>query len=221
MPADTPTRDGFSLRRWSRRKLDATRASEAADAASPLAPPAATSASIPISTTSGAPAAPTPEVAPALPPVESLTIDSDFAAFLQPHVDESLKRQALKKLFADPRFNVMDGLDTYIDDYTKSDPIPPDVLERLMRTFTFNPPVPDEPPKEATAESSSAAATRAQPEERDEVAGLEPPSEVGTAPVPVSGSVTPPSDAVIRSAETDGARDASSGADAPDPPASR
>ena len=36
-----------------------------------------------------------------------------------PNVDESLKRQALRKLFADPRFNVMDGLDVYIDDYTQ------------------------------------------------------------------------------------------------------
>jgi hypothetical protein len=45
-----------------------------------------------------------------LPPVQSLTIDSDFSAFLQPEVDETLKRQALKQLFRDPRFNVMDGL---------------------------------------------------------------------------------------------------------------
>ena len=32
-----------------------------------------------------------------LPPVESLTIDSDFSAFLQPEVDETLKRAALKQ----------------------------------------------------------------------------------------------------------------------------
>ena len=31
----------------------------------------------------------------------------------------------MKKLFSDPHFNVMDGLDTYIDDYGKPDPIPP------------------------------------------------------------------------------------------------
>ena len=35
------------------------------------------------------------------------------------------------KLFSDPRFNVMDGLDVYIDDYTKGDPIPPELLARL------------------------------------------------------------------------------------------
>ena len=41
-----------------------------------------------------------------------------------PGVDASVKNAALKKLFADPHFNVMDGLDTYIDDYGKPDPIP-------------------------------------------------------------------------------------------------
>jgi hypothetical protein len=220
MPADTPTRDGFSLRRWSRRKLDATRASEPAGPASSVAPPPATSASIPIATTSGAPAAPTPEVAPALPPVESLTIDSDFTAFLQPQVDESVKRQALKKLFADPRFNVMDGLDTYIDDYTKSDPIPPDVLERLMRTFTFNPPVPaEEAPQSATAEASPDAHLEA-PADRDHVAAPELPKDVGAEARPVSDSAAP-ADAVVGSGATDEAPDASPAPVAPDPPASR
>ena len=68
-----------------------------------------------------------------LPPVESLTIDSDFTAFLQPKVDETLKRQALKQLFRDPRFNVMDGLDVYIDDYSKPDPIAPEVVRQLVQ----------------------------------------------------------------------------------------
>ena len=31
---------------------------------------------------------------------------------------------AMKKLFTDPHFNVMDGLDIYIDDYRKPDPLP-------------------------------------------------------------------------------------------------
>ena len=37
----------------------------------------------------------------------------------------------MKKLFADPHFNVMDGLDTYIDDYGKPDPIPQSMLRQL------------------------------------------------------------------------------------------
>lgn len=68
---------------------------------------------------------------PVLPPVESLTAESDFSAFLHPKVEEKLRRAALKKLFSNPHFNVMDGLDVYIDDYGKPDPIPPEMLERL------------------------------------------------------------------------------------------
>jgi hypothetical protein len=75
-----------------------------------------------------------------LPAIESLTIDSDFTPFFKPQVDESLKRAALKQLFRDPRFNVMDGLDTYIDDYSLPDPIPPAMLDDLMQRRGFFPP---------------------------------------------------------------------------------
>ncbi len=83
-------------------------------------------------------AAPPPE----LPPLESLNFDSDFAAFMHAKVDAQLRRAALKTLFRDPRFNIMDGLDVYIDDYTKEDPIPPGMLAQLQhaRTTLFGPP---------------------------------------------------------------------------------
>ncbi|MBI2310984.1 MAG: DUF3306 domain-containing protein [Betaproteobacteria bacterium] len=81
------------------------------------------------------PEPPRPEVKdeppPKLPPVESLTPESDFSGFLHPKVDEKIRRAALKKLFSDPRFNVMDGLDVYIDDYSQADPIPPEMLKKL------------------------------------------------------------------------------------------
>lgn len=66
-----------------------------------------------------------------LPPVDSLTFESDFTAFLKQNVEETVKRAALKKLLHDPRFNIMDGLDTYIDDYSKDDPIPEEMLKKL------------------------------------------------------------------------------------------
>lgn len=66
-----------------------------------------------------------------LPPVESLTMDSDFSVFMRPEVDESLRRTALRKLLRDPHFNAMDGLDVYIDDYGKPDPIPAAMLSQL------------------------------------------------------------------------------------------
>ena len=70
---------------------------------------------------------------PELPPVEQLTIDSDFRSFFHPKVGEDVRRAALKKLFSDPRFNVMDGLDVYIDDYTKNEPIPPEMMAGLRQ----------------------------------------------------------------------------------------
>src|SRR5436309_11725693 len=114
----------FSLSRWSRRKL-------AAAAETPAPTPASAPAVVPAPAT--APGMPTPPAALELPPVESLTFDSDFTAFLQPGVDDKVKRAALKQLFRDPRFNIMDGLDTYIDDYTKADPIPPDIVADLLK----------------------------------------------------------------------------------------
>ena len=111
----------FSLSRWSRRKLAAAAEASAAPTSAPAAVPAPASG------------APTSTAALELPPVESLTFDSDFTAFLQPGVDDKLKRAALKQLFRDPRFNIMDGLDTYIDDYTKADPIPPDIVADLLQ----------------------------------------------------------------------------------------
>src|SRR5207248_7463088 len=60
-----------------------------------------------------------------LPPVDTLKgLASEYKDFLRPGVDEKLRQSALKKLFHDPHFNVMDGLDTYIEDYSKLDPIP-------------------------------------------------------------------------------------------------
>ena len=82
-----------------------------------------------------------PAVPPELPPLDGLSFESDFAAFMRAKVDDRVRRAALKKLFADPRFNVMDGLDVYIDDYSKDDPIPPGMLAQLehARTTLFGP----------------------------------------------------------------------------------
>jgi hypothetical protein len=121
MNADDVT--GF-LSRWSRRKLareevPETPASPEVPSASPEATPAA-----------GAPSAPEPEP---LPPVESLTPDSDFKPFMRPEVDPGIKQAAMKQLFKDPQFNVMDGLDTYIEDYGVPDPIPESMMKTLYQ----------------------------------------------------------------------------------------
>lgn len=70
---------------------------------------------------------------PELPPLETLDINSDFRGFLHPKVDAKLRQAALKKLFSDPRFNIMDGLDVYTGDYNTADPIPPEMLQQLVQ----------------------------------------------------------------------------------------
>jgi hypothetical protein len=73
-----------------------------------------------------------PPPSPTLEDTHSLTPESDFTRFMQPDVGPDVKNAAMKKLFADPHFNVMDRLDTYIDDYSKPDPIPPEMLRNLV-----------------------------------------------------------------------------------------
>jgi len=123
-----------------------------ADRTEPLpsvAPVAEVPAAAAIATTDAAPAA-MPEAAP-LPPVDSLTFDSDFSAFMQPKIDEETKRAALRKLFSDPSFNAMDGLDINEGDYTQPDPMPAGMLEKLSAVYAMLDPV-------APAQDDAAAA---------------------------------------------------------------
>jgi hypothetical protein len=69
--------------------------------------------------------------APALPPVESLTPESEFSGFMHPKVKEELRRLALKKLFSDPHFNVPDPFEAYSGDWTGGEPISPELLATL------------------------------------------------------------------------------------------
>jgi hypothetical protein len=106
--------DFFS--RWSKNKAQAPAESEAASA--PAAGPAA---------------APAPELPPpTLEDVAALGHDADFSRFVKPGVDEAVRRSAMKKLFTDPHFNVMDGLDIYIGDYNTFEPLPAAMLAMLV-----------------------------------------------------------------------------------------
>ena len=58
----------------------------------------------------------------------------DFSAFMQSNVDPAVQQAALKKMFTDPHFNIMDGLDIYIGDYSKPDPIPLEMLKRMNQS---------------------------------------------------------------------------------------
>jgi len=147
------------LSRWSRRK----RAPEKEAA------PAKLAASSPV-----AHAATPPAPESGLPSVDSLKgLASEYKDFLHPQVEDKLRRAALKQLFRDPHFNVMDGLDVYIDDYSKPDPIPEAMLKTLQHAKAIL--FPEEKGKERSqpaadrlAESGEAASGA--PEERDAAA---------------------------------------------------
>jgi len=77
------------------------------------------------------------ETPPALPPVDKLTPESDFTGFMQPKVEDSLRRAALKKLFNDPHFNIPDPFEAYSGDFTVGEPIPPEMLATLNQAKTL------------------------------------------------------------------------------------
>ena len=125
------TEEGF-LRRWARLK-SAPEQEEVAPVDAPVPVPVAAP---PVAVEKGERPLPT------LDDVARLTPESDYSAFVAKGVDKAVQRMALKKLFADPNFAVMDGLDIYIADYNKSAPLTdamlaslkhaPGVLNRLL-----------------------------------------------------------------------------------------
>ncbi|SPA11807.1 conserved hypothetical protein [Cupriavidus taiwanensis] len=121
------------LSRWSRRKA-AVREGVAVPAEPPQ-PLQAESEPVP-ATVEAVPESPR-DPPPTLADVAALRPGDEIARFVARGVDESVKRAALKTLFADPHFNVMDGLDIYIDDYGKPDPIPPEILRQLRQAETL------------------------------------------------------------------------------------
>ena len=125
------------LSRWSRRKLEAKEDAPAGGVQSDELPAAAPAAAPPPALERQAAAA-------------SEGHSAEYREFFDPQVDEKLRQTALKKLFSEPHFNVMDGLDTYIDDYSIPDPIPEAILRQLHQAkalFLFD----DEEKEDAAA----------------------------------------------------------------------
>ena len=75
---------------------------------------------------------------PSMSDVQNLTPESDFSPFMSSKVAPEVKNAAMKKLFADPHFNVMDRMDVYIDDYGQPDPIPKAMLRQLASAKFLN-----------------------------------------------------------------------------------
>jgi len=159
--------EGF-LARWSRRKAGiASAVDERPDVPAPAAP--ATTASlapetavVPPNVVRGepAPAADAPPL-PTIADVAALTRESDYARFMAPGVDRSVRNAAMKKLFSDPHYNVMDRLDVYIDDYNTPDPLPLEMLKKLRQSEMLGLSRDDAP---AAAQTAAAAAAEVTPD---------------------------------------------------------
>jgi hypothetical protein len=134
--ADEPA--GF-LGRWSRRKVDIAQGKPLEEPV--VAAPSPVDVKVPAAESRA-------QQEPLEPPSEKkvltladaklLTKDSDFKPFMAGDVTPDVRNAAMKQLFADPHFNVMDGLDTYIDDYTKSEPIPESMLRQMTSAKFLN-----------------------------------------------------------------------------------
>jgi hypothetical protein len=110
--------------RWATREKNLAQAPLAADESTMEASPAAAKSSV-------------EQAVPGMEDVVRLNDESDFSVFMRQGVDENVKRSAMKKLFSNPHFNVMDRLDIYIDDYSQPDPLPPGMLAALRHAETL------------------------------------------------------------------------------------
>ena len=140
--------------RWAKRKHDVAAANEKDVAPVPVSVSANAAAATTAATANmtanatATPAAPATPATPAtnetasskaqpLPSIESLTPESDFAPFMAKDVAPDMRNQAMRKLFTNPHYNVMDGLDIYIDDYGKPDPLPEGWLQLMNQSKTL------------------------------------------------------------------------------------
>ena len=150
MAADKlPPEEGGFLSRWSQRKQALTKGVELAEPALPVKPISNRDLEqkghlAGVSTAQSAPdlivSHPNAETTRELPPpptmqdVHALTPQSDFKPFMRADVLPGVKNAAMKQLFKDPHFNVMDMMDIYVDDYSKPDPLPPEMLRKMAVT---------------------------------------------------------------------------------------
>jgi hypothetical protein len=141
MDGDPPRKEAF-LDRWSRVKREVKAGA---------VPPGTVEAEVPL-----------------LPSLETLAaqgLEADFVPFMQKGVAEATKRAAIQQLFKQPVFNVMDGLDVYIEDFNIYEPLTAAELPGLAhaRAMLF-PEAEAEVNAEGGARQSAMAASEVEPQ---------------------------------------------------------
>ncbi len=178
MSADTENngRNGGEefLSRWSRLKREVKQQSPGQESPQGNQPPAPRVAD---------PNTPPPQ----LPPLDQLTLESDYRDFLHPKVDEKVRLAALNKLFSDPHFNVMDGLDVYIDDYSRPDPLPAAMLASLrqaQKILAWAKETPEETAAKRAAEAADSVVVSVPDQSASTAVASERPPAVAVEPPP-------------------------------------
>ena len=137
--ANDESSTGF-LSRWSRRKSDVREGRPLVEPGPvPDLPTQATmpNASLIAPVQAEAPSEGEVKPTPTLAEAQELTPESDFSGFMARGVAPDVKNAAVKKLFTDPHFNVMDGMDVYVGDYSQSDPLPMAMLRQMATAKTL------------------------------------------------------------------------------------
>ena len=192
--------------RWSRQKSlnrELTQAREAAvpkvpvvvdaelaagQANAPLAPIAKTDTQT--SVTGPQPSADMPTQAD----VDTLAVGADVSRFLQSGVTEAVRGAALKKLFADPAYNVISEMDDYVEDYSQMVKLSATELRQLQQSkdlYLF-----EDPPWKVEANARDAAAKKAAEEQAAEGPATEDTTVEGAAAEQTmdAASAEPPAD---------------------------
>ncbi len=123
--------------------------------------------------------APAPMTDADMPPLETLDESSDYSPFFSEQVSEALRRRALRQLFHSAKFNVVDGLDDYDEDFRNfaplGDMITADMRHRMEREA--------EQAKQAVAEAQAPEASDAEQNSEAGAAGEPmPATEEGVEP---------------------------------------
>jgi hypothetical protein len=198
--------------RWARRKADSGLPENTDDIPSAGTVPGEQLAGEPAAgpsaaTLPGEPAEP-PAESPQLPTLEDaalLTAEGNFVPYMAVGVEDSIRRVALKKLFADPQFNIMDGLDIYVGDYSNMEVMPESMLHQLNHARDLLDPL-------GTLERAAQSA------ERDRQANLAPERSTGDAAGASEGSQPEATSLPDAPAASDGQESAQSEATNAGPP---
>ena len=152
--------------RWSRQKTLNRELDQARDAAVAKAPLPAEAEAVPVPKppVEGAQAVDLPTQADA----EALDVGADVSRFLQSGVTDAIKGAALKKLFADPAYNVISDMDDYVEDYSQMAKLSAVELRSLQQSKDLH--LFEDPPWKIEADARDAAAAAEKQATTDAVA---------------------------------------------------